>query len=683
MFRKRVPFELIILLVALAAQSYVVFAPPNSLMNWYSSDDAFYYFKTAQNISEGRGATFDGIGRASGFHPLWMLVCVPVFTLARIDLMLPLRVLALISILLHAGSGALVFRALKRLLSPTASALASALWLFSPLVHHTTAQMGMESGVNAFFTLALLSHFSRSEIEQDWSRKRLLELGVLAALALFSRLDNVFLVFILGLWLLLRGSPMRYLLMGDVIFAAVSAFCSFYAVVGFYESLRPYFPAAQAMALLSIILRPLVYFLFGLYSKPMTEAGSRGWLRICAGTLTASVIAGGAMLAARSAGVFSLLPRPALLVDGLLGLLAALSLRWAYQRLRDNNQPGQVHKAEAPLDILKRQFPIWLRDGFWYALPAAAALAVYMTWNKTYFGVLMPVSGQIKHWWGSIYTAYGRPVTSFGEFFGFPDDVRASPWHLALSLPASLSRLLRPLLRSEQAFIITTFLLGITAILFLASRWPHNRRVIVRLGLVPLAAACAAQIVYYNGSNYVGLRNWYWTSQMIFTVFTAGLLLDGMIHLISSWKVPDKVIKAVAALLGLVLLVNFMRALFNLVPPRVPETHADGYLSEIRDLEGATEPGARIGMTGGGVVAYFIRDRTVINLDGLMNTADYFHQMQNGNAHEYLNQIGLNYIYGNAYIITRSEPFKEIFSTRAEQIEELEGGALFHYVPLP
>ncbi len=90
-------FELIIVVIVLVASLYVACAPANNLMNWYSTDDAFYYFKTAQNVSEGYGLTFDRIGRSSGFHPLWMLVCIPVFALARFDLMLPLRLLVLVA----------------------------------------------------------------------------------------------------------------------------------------------------------------------------------------------------------------------------------------------------------------------------------------------------------------------------------------------------------------------------------------------------------------------------------------------------------------------------------------------------------------------------------------------------------------------------------------------------------
>ena len=36
-------------------------------------DDSFFYIKTANNLAQGLGATFDGINQTNGFHPLYML----------------------------------------------------------------------------------------------------------------------------------------------------------------------------------------------------------------------------------------------------------------------------------------------------------------------------------------------------------------------------------------------------------------------------------------------------------------------------------------------------------------------------------------------------------------------------------------------------------------------------------
>ena len=49
-------------------------------------DDAWYYFGIARNVAEGNGSTFDGINTTNGYHPLWLLICVPFYALGLDDL---------------------------------------------------------------------------------------------------------------------------------------------------------------------------------------------------------------------------------------------------------------------------------------------------------------------------------------------------------------------------------------------------------------------------------------------------------------------------------------------------------------------------------------------------------------------------------------------------------------------
>src|SRR6266498_5686187 len=115
---RRISFETGLTVIVLVANLWGALAPPNSLvMNWFSSDDAFYYFKTAQNISEGYGITFDRLGRDSGFHPLWMVVITPIFTLARFDRLMPLRLVVMISALINAATAVVLYRLTKRYLT--------------------------------------------------------------------------------------------------------------------------------------------------------------------------------------------------------------------------------------------------------------------------------------------------------------------------------------------------------------------------------------------------------------------------------------------------------------------------------------------------------------------------------------------------------------------------------------
>ena len=49
----------------------------------FAQDDAYYYFRVAQNISLGRGSTWDGINRTNGYHPLWLLMLIPLYFVFR------------------------------------------------------------------------------------------------------------------------------------------------------------------------------------------------------------------------------------------------------------------------------------------------------------------------------------------------------------------------------------------------------------------------------------------------------------------------------------------------------------------------------------------------------------------------------------------------------------------------
>ena len=71
------------------------------------------------------------------------------------------------------------------------------------------------------------------------------------------------------------------------------------------------------------------------------------------------------------------------------------------------------------------------------------------------------------------------------------------------------------------------------------------------------------------------------------------------------------------------------------------------YMEVLPFIEENTQPGDIIGMTGGGNAGYFIHDRTIVNMDGLINSNDYFHALQNGEAPIYLSQHGVTIIFAN------------------------------------
>ena len=65
---------------------------------------------------------------------------------------------------------------------------------------------------------------------------------------------------------------------------------------------------------------------------------------------------------------------------------------------------------------------------------------------------------------------------------------------------------------------------------------------------------------------------------------------------------------------------------------------------------------------------------TLVNLDGLINSTEYFIHLQNASADEYLESIGLDYVFGNAYILQRSNPYQWNFEDRLEEFRSFEVG---------
>jgi hypothetical protein len=117
------------------------------------------------------------------------------------------------------------------------------------------------------------------------------------------------------------------------------------------------------------------------------------------------------------------------------------------------------------------------------------------------------------------------------------------------------------------------------------------------------------------------------------------------------------------------------------VPPTVRPENEEVYLGGAHGLEMYTEPGSLIGSTGGGVLGYFTQGRTIVNLDGLINSYEYYQLMQEGRASEYLDEIGLDYLYGARYVLEESEPYYNTFHGRTEYIGEVVGSSLMRYLP--
>lgn len=137
----------------------------------------------------------------------------------------------------------------------------------------------------------------------------------------------------------------------------------------------------------------------------------------------------------------------------------------------------------------------------------------------------------------------------------------------------------------------------------------------------------------------------------------------------------------IVATVALFLGTSHTRYIHQLMPyGKIP---ADSHYNDLAYfLEQHTEPGSVIGMTGGGNAGYFISDRTIINMDGLINSYEYFHLLQQGESGEYLAKIGMDYILANTEILGQL-PYNGQYEDYYQLTDKRYGGKqLLRYHPI-
>ena len=204
-------------LLALAALSLAL-RPDGTVFMKPLSEDGYYSLAVARNIAAGHGITIDGITKTNGFQPLLTFLQAGLFTLARGDDLLALRLVLLLYWLLYAGTGAMLGWIAaetaevpdQRLTRGLCAALVylGASYLF---LHHFN---GLETGL-LLFLLASAWRLRQSGRTESWIGLALF--GGLLGLAVLARIDAAFVVAVLCLaelwrnrkrgWLIALGRP--------------------------------------------------------------------------------------------------------------------------------------------------------------------------------------------------------------------------------------------------------------------------------------------------------------------------------------------------------------------------------------------------------------------------------------------------------------------------------------------
>ncbi len=293
-----------------------------------------------------------------------------------------------------------------------------------------------------------------------------------------------------------------------------------------------------------------------------------------------------------------------------------------------------------------------------------------MLFNHLAFGASSPVSGQVKRWWGShsinVYT--GAEITKL-DFFGISPETEYNTMPQLTNWVRSFSGIVfeqNPWKPGWQYRYSWTFfyLFVLTVIVFSFNR-AYISRAFTSLSLLFLFAASGLQIFSYNAGGYAGVKEWYWAAQYILFILFCAVLIDFFAQHLLRLKGGAVFLWLVAISLSVLRADQFISRVNSTLSYRTNSVDTP-YTEAVSFLEEHTPPSSLIGMTGGGNVGYFIHDRTIINMDGLINSPQYFKALQSQSADNFLADIGLDYIFANPDILN-SVPYRSQFNNLYEK----------------
>lgn len=679
-------FEVSLIAVILGIHLYAAFADPYTFPNvWFKRDDAYYYFKVAQNISEGLGSTFDGINLTNGYHPLWMIVCIPIFALARFDLILPLRVLLMVVAGIHAASAVMIYRLVKSNLSRAVAILAAVFWAFNIYIHYTVYEFGLETPLvvlTVVYFINKLSQFERIWRTKPIPSREIMKLGLIATIVMFSRLDLVFLAIIAGIWIIFRGKPIRFLLPLDMVIIFVSMTSSVALRTGIVPYNNLYASSALEATFLTLIAKLVSLYFFGTYQHPRTKSMRVIFRQILFALTTSTVVTAGIYLLLVQLGPGRDFPRTTFILDWGISLLLISALRLAAYWFSNKN----TSNPESPFLEFKANSKNWLAEGSAYYGVLGGFLALYMLFNKILFGTFSPVSGQIKRWWGSMpNTAYDTPASNWFSFLGIGMGGPFDTWQPASDLFSVVGEALRPLYpgpdKVDERYYIAMSIFFLLGMVLLIINKRRSLRVFSKMAFIPLIAGCGIQVLSYSASSYGGAKEWYWASHMVLITLAGSFFIDLILKPFQKMKITRLALEVTSILVGATLaynlgnfVVTFMR--HDYFPADRP------YMEVLEYLEENTPPGSVIGMTGGGNIGYLIHDRTIVNMDGLINSFEYFRALQNQEAPIFLYERGMTIIFANPQLLA-VPPYFGQFAPYLERYSSYGGKGLLYLLEEP
>ncbi len=143
----------------------------------------------------------------------------------------------------------------------------------------------------------------------------------------------------------MRSKPQirnRYILVADIFLVIISVLGSYALRLEMGAAYFFYLPSAYWMLGAALLIKPLVYYAFGLYRRMWIYASMQEMRQIITAVTTASILVSTVMISSFTLGAFYGFPRSVLVIDWLLSILFAGGIRFAFRLLAENRNYAQV-----------------------------------------------------------------------------------------------------------------------------------------------------------------------------------------------------------------------------------------------------------------------------------------------------------------------------------------------------
>jgi len=181
----------------------IIFQNIDNIIEKLLCDDAFYYYTIAKNIIGGQGIVFNNEIPTNGFHPLYLILLLPLYFFSsdqNIPIYLSLILLSIFSIM----TSVYIYKIIHKILNSNKIGIfAAGIWLFSPNIIFLSL-MGIETPIQIFFISMLTYFLIKWKNINEYNIKQSIIIGFLGSLIFLSRLDGIFFIIAFLILIILR-----------------------------------------------------------------------------------------------------------------------------------------------------------------------------------------------------------------------------------------------------------------------------------------------------------------------------------------------------------------------------------------------------------------------------------------------------------------------------------------------